>query len=46
MFQYALSSAEVASAPAGKLVYTQLLNARGGIESDLTIVPLSLPAAR
>ncbi|MEM9975877.1 MAG: aminomethyltransferase family protein, partial [Pseudomonadota bacterium] len=27
--------------PAGKLVYTQMLNARGGIESDLTVTRLS-----
>ena len=35
-----LSSAPLAAAADGKLVYTQLLNARGGIESDLTVVPL------
>lgn len=27
--------------PAGRLVYTQMLNARGGIESDLTVTRLS-----
>lgn len=27
--------------PAGKVVYTSLLNARGGIESDLTVFPLA-----
>ena len=27
--------------PAGRIVYTQMLNARGGIESDLTVPRLS-----
>ncbi len=34
---------------AGRIVYTQMLNARGGIESDLTVTRLSrdrLPAGR
>jgi glycine cleavage system aminomethyltransferase T len=27
--------------PAGRIVYTQMLNAKGGIESDLTVTRLS-----
>ena len=37
------------AAPTGRVVYTQLLNEHGGVEADLTIVPLnpdcSLPTA-
>ena len=35
----ARASSAVGSAPAGRTLYTQLLNERGGVESDLTIVP-------
>jgi len=34
------ASSEIATANAGQVIYTQMLNDRGGIESDLTIVPL------
>ena len=29
------------SVPAGKIVYTQFLNAKGGIEADVTVTRLS-----
>jgi sarcosine dehydrogenase len=38
-----LASSPIASAADGRVLYTQLLNERGGIEADVTIVPL--PAA-
>ena len=33
------ASSEVGSADTGRVIYTQMLNERGGVESDLTIVP-------
>ena len=29
-------------APVGSLIYTQMLNARGGIEADVTVARLAL----
>jgi len=34
------ASSPIGAAPDGRVLYTQMLNARGGIESDLTMVPL------
>jgi glycine cleavage system aminomethyltransferase T len=40
-FLQRLCANENVDVPAGRIVYTQMLNARGGIESDLTVTRLS-----
>lgn len=36
-----MSAAPISGAPVGRIVYTQFLNTKGGIEADVTVTRLS-----